>query len=269
MNGAAPLDGALEISWIRLAIGYLFVLLVLATARRWKIGRTGEILIATVRMTVQLIAVGYVLEFIFARPNVWITLLAFAVMETFAIRNIFARVKLTTPPALRRVIVMSMLCGTVGVVFVFLLVIIGIDPWYAPRYFIPIGGMVIGNSMTGIALGYERLATGIQQNAERVEAALMLGATPAAAAHHYARDAFSAAIMPTINAMVGMGIVFLPGMMTGQILSGSAPTLAIRYQIAIMLGILGSVTLTVFLMTEFGYRTFFTSDCRLRRGEDG
>lgn len=264
MNAATPLAGPPDISWVRLAVGYLFVLLVLAAARRWKIGRTGEILIATLRMTAQLIAVGYVLEFIFLRPSLWITLAAFAVMEIFAIRNIFARVKLTPPPALPRVILASMLCGTVGVVFVFLLIIIGIDPWYAPRFFIPIGGMVIGNSMTGIALGYERLATGIRRNAERIEAALMLGATPAAAAHDYARDAFAAAVMPTINAMVGMGIVFLPGMMTGQIVSGSAPTLAIRYQIAVMLAILGSVTLTLFLMTEFGYRTFFTPDGRVR-----
>lgn len=259
----AAFSGAMEISLLRLGGGYLLVLLVLALAARMKIGRTGEILVATVRMTVQLVAVGYLLEFIFARPAWWITLLVLAVMETFAIRNVFARVKFPASPELKRVIVFSMLAGTLVVVFAFLGVIVGIRPWWEPRYFIPIAGMLVGNSMTGISLGFERLASGIRDNAPRIEGALMLGATPRAAAHRYARDAFAAAILPTINAMLGMGIVFLPGMMTGQILSGSSPVLAIRYQIAIMLGILAAVTITVFLMTELGYRTFFSRDKRL------
>ncbi len=263
------MNGALDIPFIRLAAGYVFVLLVLGIAARWKTGRTVEILVATARMTVQLVAVGYLLELVFARPNVWITLLIFAVMEAFAVRNVFARVKVPTPHRLTTVIIASFVTGTVAAVFYFLLVIIAVEPWYSPRYFIPITGMLIGNSMTGIALGYDRLASGIRDNAAKVEAALMLGATPAAAAQRYARDAFGAAILPTINSMVGMGIVFLPGMMTGQILSGSSPVLAIRYQIAIMLGILGAVTMTVFLMTQLGYRTFFTADRRLVAEVDG
>jgi putative ABC transport system permease protein len=258
------MNGALEISYVRLGTGYIFILLVLAMAARWKTGRTGEILIATVRMTVQLVAVGYILEFVFNHPSPWLTLLIFGIMETFAVRNVFARVKIKTPRKLTYVIIVSLLTGTMCAAFIFIFGIIGVEPWYTPRYFIPLGGMLIGNSMTGIALGFERLATGMRDNSHKIEAALMLGATTPKAARRYARDAFAAAILPTINSMMGMGIVFLPGMMTGQILSGSSPVLAIRYQIAIMLGILGSVTITVFLMTEFGYRTFFTHDKRLQ-----
>jgi putative ABC transport system permease protein len=254
------MSGALDISLLRLAAGYVFVAIVLAIAARWKVGRTLEIVLAAVRMTVQLVAVGYLLEFVFKRPSPWITLGLFLVMEAFAMRNVFARVKVPTPRRLRIVIVGSLAFGTIVVVLFFLFVIVAVEPWYDPRYFIPIAGMLVGNSMTGIALGYDRLASGIRANAQRIETALMLGATPAAAARRYAHEAFSAAIMPTINSMVGMGIVFLPGMMTGQILSGSPPVLAIRYQIAIMLGILGSVTITVFLMTVIGYRTFFTPE---------
>ncbi len=257
------MNGALEIPLLRLAAGYVFVAIVLAIAARWKVGRTWEIVVAAFRMTVQLVAVGYLLEFVFERPNPWVTLVIFVVMETFAIRNVFGRVKVPTPARLRTVIVGALAFGTVLVVLFFLFVIVAVDPWYQPRYFIPIAGMLIGNSMTGIALGYDRLASGIRSNAKRIEAALMLGATPAAAAKRYAHEAFTAAIMPTINSMIGMGIVFLPGMMTGQILSGSSPVLAIRYQIAIMLGILGSVTITVFLMTTLGYRTFFTPGATL------
>ena len=257
------MNEALEISTLRLAAGYLFVALVLAITTRWKIGRTAEIVIATVRMTLQLVAVGFILEWVFARPNPWITVTIFLIMEGFAIRNVFARVKVPTPKRLRTVIIGSLFLGTTTAVVFFLFVILAVDPWYRPQYFIPITGMLIGNSMTGIALGYDRLTTGIRSNAHRIETALMLGATPAAAARHYAHEAFTAAILPTINAMLGMGIVFLPGMMTGQILAGSSPVLAIRYQIGIMMGILGAVTITVFLMTTLGYRTFFTPEATL------
>lgn len=259
MTGA----GAMEISLLRLGAGYVVILMVLALAARWKTGRTGEILIATARMTVQLVAVGYLLELVFDRPHPLVTVALVMLMEVFAVANIFSRVSVRPSRALRRVIVVAMVSGTTMAVLLFLGGILALDPWYSPRYVIPIAGMLIGNSMTGISLGFERLVRGMEDNARKVEGALMLGATPAQAAHHIAREAFAAAILPTVNAMVGMGIVFLPGMMTGQILSGSSPVLAIRYQIAIMLGILGSVTLTVFLVAELGYRTFFTADQRL------
>ncbi|MBT9142591.1 MAG: putative iron export permease protein FetB [Dehalococcoidia bacterium] len=96
-----------------------------------------------------------------------------------------------------------------------------------------------------------------------VETALMLGATPKAAAKSIVDSAFGAAILPTINSMVGMGIVFLQGMMTGQILAGAFPVTAIQYQIAIMLGITGSVALTVILLIQFGYQTFFNQEQQL------
>ena len=91
----------------------------------------------------------------------------------------------------------------------------------------------------------------------------MLGATPKMAAKQIVDNAFDSAILPTINSMVGMGIVFLPGMMTGQILSGTSPVTAINYQIAIMLGVLGSVSLTVILFVQLGYKTFFNDQDQL------
>ena len=117
--------------------------------------------------------------------------------------------------------------------------------------------MLVGNSMTGITLGVNRLVDGMSTQKHLVEGALMLGATPKMAAKHIVDDAFDSAILPTINSMLGMGIVFLPGMMTGQILSGASPVDAISYQIAIMLGILGSVSLTVILFVQLGCKTFF------------
>lgn len=91
----------------------------------------------------------------------------------------------------------------------------------------------------------------------------MLGATPKMASRDIVNQAFDAAMLPTINSMVTMGIVFLPGMMTGQILSGISPLVAVEYQIAIMLGIVGSVSLSVILFVQLGYRTYFNHRSRL------
>ncbi len=165
---------------------------------------------------------------------------------------------------LKKIVAFAMILGTGASMLYFLLLIIGLDPWYDPQYFIPISGMLIGNSMTGISLGVERLIEGMRENKAEVRLALMLGATPKQASQRIVNSAFNAAILPTINSMMGMGIIFLPGMMTGQILSGVAPLTAIEYQIAIMLGILGSVTLTVILLVYGGYRTFFNQRAQLR-----
>lgn len=123
--------------------------------------------------------------------------------------------------------------------------------------------MIIGNSMTGIALGVNSLHAGMHDQKSKVEAALMLGATPKMASRDIVNQAFDAAMLPTINSMVTMGIVFLPGMMTGQILSGISPLVAVEYQIAIMLGIVGSVSLSVILFVQLGYRTYFNHRSQL------
>ena len=108
----------------------------------------------------------------------------------------------------------------------------------------------------------------MQTQKDLVEGALMLGATPKMASKRIVDNAFDSAILPSINSMVGMGSVFLPGMMTGQILSGVSPVTAIEYQIAIMLGIVGSVALTVIIFVHLGYKTFFNEQCQLITDQD-
>jgi len=184
-------------------------------------------------------------------------------MEFFAINTIYKKFKSKLSNPLKRVIALSISIGTLTCLLYFLLIVIRIAPWYEPQYFVPIAGMLIGNSMTGISLGVQSLLEGMTTQKNLVEEALILGATPQSATRNIINHAFDAAIMPTINSMVGMGIVFLPGMMTGQILSGTSPTTAIAYQIAIMLGILGAVSLTVIVMLQLGYRTFFNEEIQL------
>ncbi len=257
-------EAVIDIPLIQLIIAYVFVLVLVAIVKSQNIGREKQVLIAATRMTLQLVLIGFVLEYIFEAPHPAITLLILLVMQGFAIQNIFARVSTKLSFDMKKTVGFSMAAGTIFSLFFFLLAVIGLDPWYYPRYFIPIGGMIIGNSMTGISLGVEHLVNEIKKDPARIENALMLGASPTQATRSVANQAFYNAVLPTINSMIGMGIIFLPGMMTGQILSGVDPLLAIRYQIAIMMGILGSVTLTVFLLVRLGIRTYFNDRMQLQ-----
>ncbi|WP_035571587.1 ABC transporter permease [Halonatronum saccharophilum] len=263
MNG----DGVIYLQLWQLLAAYLFVLLLLFIVKLRGMKKENEILLATTRMTIQLILVGYLLTFLFERDNYIFTVLVIIVMQVFAIYNIYGRVDKRINKELKKVIGLSMVIGTLASLFYFILVVIGLRPWYDPRYFIPIAGMLIGNSMTGISLGVERLVSGFKSNHDQVEAALMFGATPKRAVNDLVNEAFNAAIIPTINSMMGMGIIFLPGMMTGQILSGLSPLTAIEYQIAIMLGILGSVSLTVIIFVTLGYKTFFNERAQIIKGD--
>ena len=256
-------DTIFDISIINLVVAYIFVLILILIVRNEDIGHEKQIIIASFRMTIQLILVGYVLTYVFENPNPYITIVILLIMETFAIFNIYSRVERKLSNSLKLIIGISMFGGTLASILFFLFIVINIEPWFMPQYFIPISGMLIGNSMTGISLGAQGLITGINDNKERIENALMLGATPEKATKDIQNRSFYNAVLPTINSMIGMGIVFLPGMMTGQILAGAAPLTAIKYQIAIMMGILGSVTLTVYLMVKWGMKSFFNDRAQI------
>jgi len=251
------MNGVIDLNLWQMFFAYLLVVLVMGIIKLRGVSREKELLVATIRMTLQLTLTGYVLVYLFESMNPFYTILVIIVMEVFAIYNIYQRSNMKLSKKIKKIIALSMAIGTLTSIIYFLLIVVNISPWYDPRYFIPISGMLIGNSMTGITLGVTRLVDGMRSKKHIVETALMLGATPKMAAKTIIDDAFDSAILPTINAMVGIGIVFLPGMMTGQILSGTSPITAIKYQMAIMLGILGSVTFTTILFIQLGYRTFF------------
>lgn len=257
------MNSVIDLQIWQMIAAYVFVLILMLIVKLKGIPREKEIFISSIRMTFQLILTGYILVYLFNTPSPIYTILILIAMMAFSVYNIIKRTKAKLSSKLKQIIALSMVVGTVSCLFYFLLVVVRISPWYDPRYFIPIAGMLIGNSMTGISLGVGRLVDGMQTQKDLVEGALMLGATPKLAANQIVDNAFDSAILPTINSMVGMGIVFLPGMMTGQILSGSSPVTAIEYQIAIMLGILGSVALTVILFVQLGYKTFFNDQNQL------
>ncbi|MFD2923619.1 ABC transporter permease [Halobacillus naozhouensis] len=247
----------------QLGAAYVFILILLAIVRWRKIPREKQILIATIRMTLQLLIVGYILMLLFDNPHPLLTILIVAIMVAFSVRNISSRVRGELGKPLKRAILISMVAGSVVSLLYFNFIVIQLSPWYDPQYFIPIAGMIIGNSMTGVTLGVQTLLDGMNDQRQKVEAALMLGASPQAATKKWVNRAFDSAILPTINKMVGMGIVFLPGMMTGQILAGASPFIAVEYQIAILLGIIGAVSLTVILFVNLAYKVFFNERSQL------
>ncbi|WP_062052198.1 iron export ABC transporter permease subunit FetB [Bacillus sp. JCM 19034] len=258
------MNSEMDLMFWQIVSAYLFILLLLLIVKVKGIRREKEIMISTIRMTLQLILVGYLLIYIFENPSPFVTVLIFAIMLSFATLNVFRRTKMEITRSLKKSIIIAMIFGITSSLLYFIFIVLTLAPWYDPQFFIPIAGMIIGNSMTGITLGVNHLLNGMQTQKDQVEAALILGATPKLATNKVINQAFDAALLPTINSMVGMGIVFLPGMMTGQILSGVSPLVAVNYQIAIMLGIVGSVSLSVITFLQLGYKNFFNERSQLK-----
>ncbi len=252
-----------ELSMVDLALVYGLILGAAGLARLRRVGQEKELLWSALRMLFQLGAVGYCLKWVFAVKSPLPVLLLLVVMGGFAVQVIGERVK-DKMPRFYRVVALAIFTGCGATTFFFCTLVIGLTPWYDPRYLIPLTGMILGNSMTGVSLAAERLAGEMKERRLEIETALCLGASARQASEEAVRSAFRAALIPTINAMASMGIVFLPGMMTGQILSGTEPILAVKYQIAIMCVITGSVAITSFLILLQGSRSYFTQNHQLR-----
>lgn len=246
----------IDLDKLDLALVYGLILLAAALIRQ-RGGEMRGLLVAALRMGLQLFAVGYVLHLIFALQSAAAVLLILLLMAAMAVHTVAGRVR-EKMPGFYRVVGSAILVGCGGGTFYFCLLVIGLDPWYEPRYLIPLAGMIIGNSMTGASLAAERLADEIRSRRDEIETALCLGASARQASQPAVSRAFYAALIPSINAMAAMGIVFLPGMMTGQILSGTEPMIAVKYQIAIMCVITGSVAMTSFMILQQGYRSYFS-----------
>ncbi|MFQ5993837.1 MAG: iron export ABC transporter permease subunit FetB [Acidiferrobacterales bacterium] len=225
----------IALSSLDLALAALLVLGLAALSFPIGLGLSQQLLIAATRTVVQLLLIGFVLKALFENVNlVWVTLMAF-VMLAVAAREVVARQK-------RRLAGwwsfgiggVSMFLSTFAITILALVVIIGPEPWYQPQYAIPLLGMVLGNTMTGIALALDRLTEAAWQQRAIIEARLMLGHTWQQAIDNVRRDSMRSGLIPMINAMAAAGLVSLPGMMTGQILAGSPPLEAVKYQILIM-----------------------------------
>ncbi|MBN3852780.1 iron export ABC transporter permease subunit FetB [Paraburkholderia sp. Ac-20340] len=214
---------------------------------------------AAVRTVVQLLAIGYVLGWVFAF-NRWYVVLPLMALMTLIAGFAGAQRGARTYAGQRVDSIVSIWVSAWLVAAVGLFAVIRIRPWYEPQYAIPILGMILGNTLTGVSLGVERMMQELTARRDRVGSALALGATRWEAAQASAREAVRAGMIPTLNQMAVVGVVSLPGMMTGQVLAGQSPLQAVRYQIVIMFLIAASSALGTVGAVILAYRRLFSAD---------
>ena len=247
------------ISDAQLALSVVLVLLAGFVSAALQLGLLRPLLWGTVRTFAQLTLIGYVLGYLFRINHPGLVLLAVLAMTAVATHAATSRSEEAT--RYPKMLAFAALFGSsflVGLIVVAL--VIRPEPWYSARVAIPIFGMILGNSMNGVALCLDRLYGAVRARRAEVEELLALGATPWEAVRDCVKEAMRAGMTPTINAMMVVGLVSLPGMMTGQILGGADPHQAVRYQIVVMLMITAAAGVGCLLLVMLTYRRLFTED---------
>jgi len=255
---------------IRLAPGDLGLaaLLVLALAGvswRLRLGLERRLLIAALRSTLQLGLIGVVLKTLFAIAHPTLVAALALGMLTAAGYEVMARQQRRfTGPWGMGIGTLSMFVSSFGITLIALLTIVQPTPWYTPQYLIPLLGMLLGNTMNGISVSLETLTQQVWRERGAVEARLMLGQGWSEAIGDLRRNALRAGLIPIVNAMAVAGIVSLPGMMTGQILAGSPPLEAAKYQLMILFLIAAGTGFGALAAVWIGSRRLFDERERLR-----
>ncbi len=248
---------------LALASGLIALLALLSW--RLKLGVERRVLVAALRSAVQLILIGLVLETLFAQSNPFLVGGLALIMLSVAGWEVRARQQRGyLGPWGYGIGTVSMFLSSFSVTLLALTVIIQVDPWYEPRYLIPLLGMLLGNTMNGIAIALDDLTRRAWDARGRIEARLVLGATWEEAIADQRREALRAGLIPIVNAMAAAGLVSLPGMMTGQILAGAAPMEAAKYQLLIMFLIAAGTGLGSVAAVWLGARRLFDHRQRLR-----
>lgn len=260
---AARSAGALPLDALDLLTASALVVLAGGISVAMRLGLERKLAIGALRTLVQLVLLGYCLEFLFqldAAPPVMAWL---ALMITAAGRAAMRRPSRTFPGAFVRGWAALAVSATLTS-FTVTGAIVGIDPWYDPQYLIPLAGMVLGNSLTGISLTVDSLLEHFDVRRDEIECLLCLGATRWQAARGAVRAALRRGMTPILNAMAVVGMVSIPGMMTGQILAGAPPMDAVRYQIMVMFMLAGATALGSIIVAWLVYRRLFNERHQLR-----
>ncbi|MDM8568479.1 iron export ABC transporter permease subunit FetB [Thiotrichales bacterium HSG1] len=250
------------IGWLELLLATFFIVIAGAISVAMSLGLLHSLIIATLRTYLQLIALGFALTWIFTTNSAWIVLGVFLFMILMTAQILLKRVK-HKPSNLYLPTVSAVFLSSVTVAFAVTGLIVQVEPWYEPRYFLTMGGMILGNSMNGIALSLERLFDDLQKRTAEVNQALAFGGNPWEASLPSIRVAITAGLTPTINSMSAVGLVSIPGMMTGQLLAGADPVQAAKYQIVVMLMISAATALGAMGSVYFVYKRAFDSEWRL------
>lgn len=248
---------------LSLALTFTLVLVAITISYRERLNLEKELLIGSLRAVAQLTVIGFILTYVFDASSPWLTTCILLLMIYNA----------TTVAAKRghgigRVKQISYLSILAGLVITLGGLVLFNTVQYQPSQIIPISGMIVGNAMVALGIAFGRLRDGFRQRRDEVETKLCLGAKPMEAARSIVQDSIRAAMQPTVDSMKTVGIVQLPGMMTGLILAGSSPLLAIKYQIMVSFMLAGAVSIASFLACFWAYRRFFNAAEQLIDPED-
>ncbi|MBT8046001.1 MAG: iron export ABC transporter permease subunit FetB [Pontiella sp.] len=243
---------------------YALILVPVAIFFYLQLGIIRDTLFALIRMTAQLFLVGFYLKYVFQLNNPLVSLLWVVLMLVVANLSILNKAGLK-----RGFFFWRLLAGVAGSTLLaggwFILVVIRPEPIYDARYMVPIIGMILGNCLRSNVLSLERFYSGIRKNENEFTTYLMLGANLHEAVRPYLRDAIKAAVNPSVATMATMGIVSLPGMMTGQILGGAMPMEAIKYQIGIMICIFTAMVVAALVNIQLSLSVAFDDHQRLQQ----
>jgi putative ABC transport system permease protein len=230
-----------------------------------QLGLERRLLVASIRTVVQLLLIGLVLEYIFQLERLMLVLSLLLAMTLIAGVAAVRRTARRYPGVWLDSIV-SMWASSWLVTGVALVAIVQVRPWYQPQYAIPLLGMILGNTLNGISLGLDRLGEELDASRDQVDMLLALGASRWEAARGPIQQAIRTGMIPIINSMLVVGLVSLPGMMTGQLLAGVKPVQAVLYQIVIMFLIAAGTSLGTFGVVLLGYRRLFSREHQFLAG---
>jgi UDP-glucose/iron transport system permease protein len=258
------MSGVLDLSWWQLGFALLLVAVVLAISLRQQLGLERDLAIGTVRAFVQLYLVGLILAAVFSAARWYWVLLILVAMAAIATHAAVSR--LAKPiPGVYWIAATALTISTAATLAWVIGIVVQPRPWWEPQYLIPIAGMILGNSMTSAALAGDRLQADLSTRRDEVEARLALGFSGREAVQPLVRASLRAAMIPTINGMMTVGVVQLPGMMTGQILAGASPLTAIRYQIVVVFMLAVATAVGSLLFVRLAVRRYLTPAQQLRR----
>jgi putative ABC transport system permease protein len=250
--------GAVDLSVTGMIMAYLLLIIPLGIILRQRVPIVGRVLIAVVRMTIQLLLVGLYLQFVFKLDNVWLNglwvMVMIAVADVSIIRSCSLQLKVFAAPLMP-----ALLLGTAIPLLWLVGAVLKRPNLLEAQYLIPVGGMILGNCLRANIIGLKNFYQSIKRDEKSFQLILAQGATLREAIQPYLSESFQAAVAPTVATMMTIGLVSLPGMMTGVIMGGNDPMLAIKYQIGIMIAIFSGTAITMPMAVLLTLRRSFSS----------
>lgn len=242
-----------------LGLALILVLIALLVSKKEKLGLEKDIVWSVARAIVQLIIVGYVLKYIFDLNNRWLTVLMVLFICINAALNARKRSR-----NIGNAFLLSFIAITVSTTLTLVILVLSGSIEFMPMQVIPISGMIAGNAMVAVGLCYSNLNQRFTDNRQKIQEMLSLGASIKTASGRLIRDSIRAAMIPTVDAAKTVGLVSLPGMMSGLIFAGIDPVKAIKYQIMVTFMLLGTASISTIIAGYLAYRRFYTARAQLR-----